>query len=196
MKKRDFTREIFQSPQTVFTAKEIALILAETNRDILKSKINYYVKKGILRAVRRGVYVKQNYNIFELATKIYTPSYISLETVLAKEGVIFQYYKTIFVVSYLSRKIEVDNHQIQLRKIKESILTNTTGLVQENNYFIATKERAFLDALYLYKDYYFDNLEILDKRKILKLAEIYKIKAFTKKLKRIFDKSYVRHPKT
>jgi len=72
MKKRDFTREIFQSPQTVFTAKEIALILAETNRDILKSKINYYVKKGILRAVRRGVYVKQNYNIFELATKIYT----------------------------------------------------------------------------------------------------------------------------
>jgi len=115
---------------------------------------------------------------------------------LAKEGVIFQYYKTIFVVSYLSRKIEVDNHQIQLRKIKESILTNTTGLVQENNYFIATKERAFLDALYLYKDYYFDNLEILDKRKILKLAEIYKIKALTKKLKRIFDKSYVRHPKT
>ena len=170
---------------------EIGLLLGETNRDRLKARVNYYFKQDVIRRVRRNFYVKPEYSIFELATKIYTPSYISLETVLAKEGVTFQYYETIFVISYLTRTLKIDNHQIQLRKIKNGVLANTKGLIRKDNYFIATKERAFLDALYLYKKYYFDNLDVLNKNKVLDLVEIYKNKALTKQVKKLFKPALI-----
>lgn len=183
---KDFTLEIYQAKNSVFTTREIALILNETNKDALKSKINYYIKKGVLQAVRRGIYVKPNYNKFELATKIYTPSYISLETVLQKESVIFQYYKTIFVVSYLSRCLEVKDQKIQFRKIKNEILLNPAGIIKTKTYSIASKERAFLDALYLYKDYHFDNLDVLDQKELFTIVPIYQSKALLQLLKKYF----------
>lgn len=187
MIRKDFILEILRNPQTVFTAKEIALILGMREKNALKSKINYYVKKGIIKAVRRGIYVKPNYDIFELATKIYTPSYISLETVLEKEGVIFQHYKTIFIISYLSRKLRVAGKEIQIRKIKNEILLNQLGVQKKDGYSIAAKERAFLDALYLYGDYYFDNLEILNKGKVFEIVKIYRQKSLIKRVKKYFQ---------
>jgi hypothetical protein len=186
MSKKDFILEIMKSNQTVFTAKEIALILDMREKNALKSKINYYVKKGVIKAVRRGIYVKPNYDIFELATKVYAPSYISLETVLQNEGVIFQYYEEIFVISNLSRKLEIDKKEIQIRKIKDEILLNQLGIQKKNNYSIATKERAFLDALYLYGDYYFDNVEILNKDSVLEMVKIYKQESLVKRVKKYF----------
>jgi predicted transcriptional regulator of viral defense system len=58
-------------------------------------------------------------NKFEIATKIYKPSYISFETVLSQSGVIFQYYSQIFVASYLTREIEVDGQKYFYRKINK-----------------------------------------------------------------------------
>src|SRR4030042_3198875 len=98
--------DIYRSQNTVFTTKDISLIWGETDLNTIKARINYYVKKGKLYALRRGIYARdKNYNKFELATKIYTPSYISLETVFQKEGIVFQYYEAIYIVSYLSRGI-------------------------------------------------------------------------------------------
>ena len=183
--KKDFILNLYQSKNTVFTINEIALLSGEIERFNLKSKINYYVKKGELRNVRKGIYTKIEYDPFELAAKIFTPSYISLETVLKKEGVIFQTYETIFVVSYLSRKIEVDSHPIQYRRLKEQYLLAQDGIIQKQNYAIATKERAFLDVLYLYGEYYFDNLEVLDKEKIFALLDIFQSETLLKRAKEI-----------
>ena len=185
--KKNFILELYKAKNTVFTTRDISLLLGETNSDILKSKINYYVKRGGLKQLRRGIYAKDEYDIFELATRIYTPSYISLETVLQKEGVTFQYYQTIFVVSYLSREIVVDSHKIKIRKIKNSILLNPQGILTGGNYSIATNERAFLDSLYLYKSYHFDNLDILDKEKIFELVEIYKHKSLRDTVGKLFN---------
>lgn len=165
---------LYQSKRTVFTINEIALITGESERDNLKARLNYYIRKGYLRNVRRGIYVKKEYDSFELATKILTPSYISLETVLEKEGIIFQHYSTVFVVSYLTRRILVDNLEIQFRKIKDRILFDNSGVINLGNYSIASSERAYLDALYLYRNYHFDNLEALDKEKIKEIRKIYK----------------------
>lgn len=186
MKHDSFILKLYQSKSTVFTAKEIALILGENNMDTLKSKINYYVKKGAIRGIRRGIYVKDDYHNLELATKIYTPSYISLETVLEKEGIIFQHYKVIFVISYLSRRLEVDGKEIQIRKIKNDVLLNTLGILKTDNYEIASKERAFLDALYLYKDYHFDNLNSIEWKKAFEIAKIYENKKLIRQLNNYF----------
>lgn len=175
--------EIYRSTKNVFTAKDIAILWQETNPDILKSKIHYYVKSGQLFSPRVGIYTKgQDYNKLELAGKIYTPSYISLETVLQKEGVIFQNYQTIFVVSYLSREIEIDKQKFCFKKIKNEILTNNTGISIEDNSAWACGERAFLDTLYLYSNYHFDNLNNFDWEKVYELLPIYKNKSLEQKV--------------
>jgi len=184
-KDKDFILNLYSSKNTVFTIDEIALLLGNTSRDNLKARINYYVKKGKMLNLRKGIYAKREYNPLELAVKIYTPSYVSLETVLEKEGVIFQKYQTIFVVSYLTRKIEIGGRQFQYRRIKEEILINKAGVELKNGYARAIKERAFLDALYLYKNYYFDNLDILDKDIVSDMVDIYRSKTLQDKIGKI-----------
>lgn len=165
---------ILRANKTVFTFNEILLSSKETNPALLRRRINYYIKKGELYPIRRGLYAKEkNYNKFELATKIYTPSYISFETVLAQAGVVFQYYGQIFVASYLTREITADSQKYTYKKIKDSILTNHVGLINKENYTIASPERAFLDVLYLNKDYYFDNPSNLDWDKVFEILKIY-----------------------
>lgn len=182
MKRFDISK-VYHSKNTVFTTKDIALIWKETDLNTLKARVNYYVKTGRLYSLRRGIYAKdKNYNKFELATKIYTPSYISLETVLLKERVIFQHYKDIFVVSYLTREIVCDNERYVFKKIKNSVLTNSLGIKKKENYSIATKERAFMDTLYLYKDYHFDNLESMNWENCFQILPLYDNKTLAKRL--------------
>lgn len=182
---KDFVLTLYQSKSTVFTVNEIALLLGDLNRDNLKARINYYVKTGKLLSLRKGIYAKRGYNPLELAVKVFTPSYVSLETVLEGEGVIFQKYDTIFAVSYLSRAITVDSRRFRYRRIREDILINKEGVELKGGYAIATKERAFLDVLYLYKNYYFDNLDVLDKDIIREMLEIYKSNTLKEKVEDI-----------
>ncbi|MFH0740158.1 MAG: hypothetical protein V1819_03585 [bacterium] len=182
---------LFRENKTVLTAREVSLLWGPIGKDKIKSRLNYYVKTGALVSLRRGVYVKDknNYDKLELATKIYTPAYVSLNTVLRNEGVVFQYYESIFVASYLSREIKCGGQNFVFRKFKNSILTNPLGLIKQGNYFIASKERAFLDTIYLYQSYYFDNLRSLDWQKCFELLPIYQNKALEKKLK-FYQKQY------
>ncbi|MFH1259782.1 MAG: hypothetical protein ABII74_08255 [Elusimicrobiota bacterium] len=165
---------ILRSSNTVFNFKDISIIWGDTNRKASIAGVNYYVKTESLYRIRRGIYAKdKNYDKFELAIKIYTPSYISFETVLAKAGIIFQFYGQIFIASYLTREITADGRIYSYRKIKDSILTNHSGIEQQKNSAIASPERAFLDVVYLNKDYHFDNLSNLDWKKVFEILPIY-----------------------
>ncbi len=156
-------KKILKTDQTVFSFKELLLLLQPIDKDSLKSRLHYYTKKGDLYHIRRGLYAKDaQYNRFELATKVFTPSYISFETVLASAGIIFQYYSQIFVASYQSREIECDGQSYIYRRLKKTILTHPAGIDFGKQYSIATKERAFLDSIYLNKKYHFDNLAPLN----------------------------------
>lgn len=165
--------DLYKRPQTIFTLKEISLIFPQISYQNLKSRLHYAVAVGKLQKLRKGIYAKENFDFLELANKIYTPSYISLETVLAKEGIVFQKYATIFVVSYLTRRIKVENQDIFYRKVRDVVLLNNSGIEERGSYFVASKERAFLDAVFLYKDYHFDNLGPLDWEKVKEIGSIY-----------------------
>jgi len=182
MKKR-YILKIANSSNTVFTFKDIMLLWQETNPANAKSRINYYVKQNLLYPIRRGVYAKsKNYNPYELAIKIITPSYISLETVLAREGVIFQNYDKIFLVSYKTTQTKIDGQTFSFRKIKDQVLMNPAGINVGDAFSIASKERAFLDTIYLNNKYHFDNLSSIDWKKCFELAKIYENKNFEKRL--------------
>ena len=135
--------------------------------------------------MHRGIYVKdKNYNNLELATKIYIPSYVSFETVLANYGVIFQLYRQIFISSYLTRDVVISVQTFSYKRVRDSILTNHTGVDEKDGYHVASPERAFLDVVYLNKSYHFDNLVPLNWKKIFDILPIYNNKSMEKRVKR------------
>lgn len=186
MKNKDFLLEIYKKDQSIFTLNEIALLFPQIDYSNLRRRISYYVKVGKILRLRRGIYGKEGFDPLELANKIYTPSYIGFETVLKKEGIIFQESSGIFVASYLTRKIECSNIKIFYRKVKNEVLTNSRGIERKDNYYMASKERAFLDAVFVYKDYYFDNLSVLRWEEVFNLLRLYKSKVLEKRIGQYF----------
>lgn len=146
-----------------------------------------FAKSGAIKKLRRGIYAKDKFNPLELANKVYRPSYISLETVLAKGAVTFQYYETIFAASYLTREVKIGDTNIQYRRIKANVLTNPAGIERQSGFFIASLERAFLDAVYIYKNYHFDNLGAIDWEKANSLKKIYKSRLLEKRLNEYYQ---------
>ncbi|MCK9300996.1 MAG: hypothetical protein PHT87_04465 [Bacteroidales bacterium] len=152
----------------------------------LSDRLGYYVKTKRLINLRKGIYVKPAFNPLELANRLYTPSYISLEFVLQKAGIIFQYDSGITCVSYLSRKLEIDDYTLVYRRIKEEIIMDNTGIFQSpDNINMASPERAFLDLLYLNKDFYFDNTQSLDKQLIARILPGYRSAALERRVEKI-----------
>ena len=186
----NLSTKLYRTSKTVFTNKDLALIWQENSRDNLKSKISYYVKRGILVRLTRGVFSKsEKYNIKELANSIYSPSYISFETVLREAGVIFQHYDTIFLASKWPKVVTINKSTFTFRKLKDMVLFNNLGVINKDNCSIATPERAFLDTIYLFPDYYFDNLEPIDWRKCEEIVKIYNNKKLIKRLNK-YKKEY------
>ena len=155
-------------------------------------RLSYYVKNGDLMRVRRGVYVKnKQYNKIELATRIYAPSYVSFETVLARNGLIFQFQSKIQIASYLGREVEIDGQIYLYKKIKDAILANSIGVNNVNETSVATSERAFLDTLYINNDYHFDNLRSINWNKVFDILPIYNNLRMTKIVNQLFEQSKI-----
>ena len=188
--KGEYLETLLRSPKTIFSIQDVSLMWGEENEITISIRLNKYVKAGKLIRVRRGLYVKdKNYDRFELATRIYTPSYVSFETVLTREGVNFQYYGNVFTASYINREINVGEQKITFVRMKDYVLSNTTGIEHKEGYAIATRERAFLDRVYVSRDYHFDNLANLNWDKVFEILPIYHNKRLDKKIKEYF-KSY------
>lgn len=185
--KGGYIEALLRSPKTIFTTKDVALLWGEKGSMTTNVRLSKYVKNGKLVRVHRGIYAKdKDYNRFELATRIYTPSYISFETILTRNGINFQYYGNIFVASYVTRDIEADGHRISFVRMKDYVLSDTTGIEHVNDVPFAAKERAFLDRIYVSKDYHFDNLNALDWGKVFEILPIYRSKRMNKKVAKYF----------
>lgn len=179
---------ILRSNKTVFTFKDISLIWGDNNQKATIDGVNYYVKVGELYRIRRGIYAKnKTYDKLELATRIFTPSYVSFETVLTQNGINFQFYKKITIASYQTREIIVDGQTYSYKKIKDFVLTNSVGVEHRSETSVASPERAFLDTIYIHKDYHFDNLGSLDWNKVFDMLPIYKNERMKKKVNEFFE---------
>ncbi len=182
-------KKILHSPKTVFSFKELLLLSDDPSVTHLRGKIYYYIKKKDLHHVRRGIYAKtKDYDPKEVATKIFVPSYISFETVLRDEGMIFQFYSSVFVATYRSQTVDCDGHRYIFRTIKRSILTNNRGIIHNERYSIASPERAFLDMLYIHKDYHFDSLSSLDWEKVYDILPLYNNKRMERVIREHHDR--------
>ena len=179
--------ELYQSPRTVFTLPSIMLLTGEDDPASLSSRLNYQVQNGRLLNPRRGLYCKPQYSKEELCTQLYRPSYISLEYVLQRAGVIFQYDSTITAISYLSRELDVDGTHLRYRRVKPMILGATEGILHSESCSIATPERALLDLMYLESNCFFDNLRPLNVKDIFRLLPLYSCKKLEARVKDLFN---------
>ncbi len=171
---------ILGSSRSVFNVQSLRMLTACEDGQKLAKSLHYYVKKGRIRNPRRGIYTKATYDEREMACSIFRPAYISLEYVLQRHGVVFQYDDAITCVSYLNRLVEIDDKTYQFRIINPELWIGMEGIEQHDNIMIATPERAFLDMVYLSAgNCYFDNLHPLNKTKVKQLLPNYQSKMLT-----------------
>lgn len=166
---------ILNSPRTVFNVQSLLMLTGSGDSQKLTKSLHYYVNDGKILNPRRGIYAKLKYNEQEMACSLFRPSYISLEYVLGKAGVVFQWDETISCVSYLSRQVEIADKQYLFRKINPELWIGMEGIEQLDNVAIASVERAFLDMVYLSAgNCYFDNLRPISITRIRKLLPLYR----------------------
>ncbi|PJC23368.1 hypothetical protein CO058_03840 [candidate division WWE3 bacterium CG_4_9_14_0_2_um_filter_35_11] len=168
--------------KTVFSTNEIGQILNSNNKQNSYSALNYATQKGDLIRITRGIYsFNKNYSELELGNKLRKPSYVSLYTILQSEGIVFQYYKSTYLIAKRTDEINIGNQKYIYRKLKDSILLNPLGLVTENSTIKATVERALCDKIYLDGDEYFDNVRKVNWKLMSELNEkLYKDKRIMK----------------
>lgn len=177
---------LFKSKKTIFTPQDLLLLWQIKNPDYLKTKIYRLVKNGQLIRLKRGVYaLDDSCDRYELANKLITPSYVSLRTVLARSGAIFQYDSCISSIASYNRELNVSGQKYIYKKVKNGILFDNSGVINEQNRSYASPERALVDLLYLEKDCYIDNLDNINLEKCLIIAKIYKNKSLEKRIQKL-----------
>jgi len=180
--------------KTVFTTGDLNKIWKYENYRSLIKRIGDLNKSGALIQIRKGLYTIDGLRVneLELANKVRTPSYISFETVLYKEGIIFQWDTQVTLASKESFSTLVGGTQLIYRKLKDNILLNGVGVFETDNYHIATKERAVLDMLYIDSNFHFDNLRSINFEKLQQLKSIYNSKKLNVVVKKLegYARSY------
>ena len=179
---------ILNSTRSVFNVQSLRMLTECEDSQKLTKSLHYYVKEGKISNPRRGIYTKATYDEREMACSLFRPAYISLEYVLQRAGVVFQYDDTITCVSYLNRIAEVDEKIYQFRIINPELWIGMEGIEQNDNILIATPERAFLDMVYLSAgNCYFDNLHPLNKTKVKQILPLYKSKVLTERVTELLN---------
>lgn len=142
-----------------------------------------YTEKGLFIRLKNNLYVlkerwEQNSleEFFKLSNFLQVPSYISLMTALSFYEVTTQVQRGVFesVCVKRSERLEIEGMSFNFYKLKRELYFD---FVKQHNFFIATKEKAFLDVCYLYSfgKYSFDinsiDVEKLDMGRVKKLLK-------------------------
>jgi predicted transcriptional regulator of viral defense system len=170
-----YYKKLVQSGKTIFDMNDLAQIWRIKGRDHLKVIVSRLFKRGDIQRIQRGVYaLGDEFNEWELANKLKTPSYISLVTVLRKHNIIFQEQGNIVTcVSNNTLSKKVGDTTFRYYKIKEEIMADHKGIISGKKATVAIPERAVCDQLYLFPGFYFDNLSNINFDKLKDISSIY-----------------------
>lgn len=187
----EFKKEIEELPY--FETRELRLILGSEFKNTTLVNLGNWVKKGHFLMIRRGLYVDagevERVDLMVLATKIYQPSYVSLEAALSFYGIIPE---AVFVVTSVTtrktKKFSPSVGSFTYQKIKKEAFggyeTKRTGKISFN---LALPEKAIVDFLYLnrnilngeveqFNSYRFNEEFKFDSNKLLDFAKEFKNK--------------------
>ena len=177
-----------------FSVDEIAFYTG-IKKESARVLCSRYVKNGLIIRLKKNLYIlKEKWEIltmedyFKIANILQVPSYISLMTALFYYEITTQIQRNFFesVCLKKSKSFSIEGSEFYYYKISRRFYS---GFERTDKLFIAKKEKAFVDVLYLYSlgKYKFDISSIdfkkLDKKRVEKYIEIY-----PEKTKRTFKK--------
>ncbi len=134
----------------VFTFSDLWNLIGLASSDRTAKVVDRLVREGVLQKVRRGLYVAKDGDLWVLATRLRENAYVSLDSVLAREGLIGPLpKKSVSLVSTAPPKSwETPLGRIRYFRIKPDLVF---GLKKEAlGVRTAKKEKAFLDLLYFH----------------------------------------------
>jgi predicted transcriptional regulator of viral defense system len=181
------TRELTSINQLYFGYEDIARAL-KVKPASARVSASRYVELGFLMRLKRNVYVPRERwraatreERFALANLGQTPSYISLLTALDYYEITTQIQRGFIESVAVKRTREISFNGSVFRYTKVS-RTLYFGFIRQQDFFIATPEKAFLDAVYLmsFGRYAIDlsaiDYEKLNRKEIRRLSRHYPTK--------------------
>ena len=164
---------LLKQEQKLFHTQDLALLWGIENKNTLYTAIKRYVKKGILISIHKGYYSTvplNTINPFRLGLGyLHSYGYVSTETILVQQGIIFQSAASITLISHTSKSFTIGNNTYISRKIVNTYLYNSAGIIQQDGIQRASVERAIADILYLRPQFHFDNEKSIDWKKVKEL---------------------------
>lgn len=181
----------------IFTALEFQRIFG-VNYESAKKTLLRYTKTGLFTKARKGLYflTDDSPNDFEIANRLYQPSYISFETALSFYKIIPE---TIFEITSAtprnSRDFIVNNLKFSYKKIKkECFFGYTTKKIEDRIFLVAEPEKALLDFLYFVAlkkrtlSYERIDFKKIKKQKLINYSKFFKDKKIIKIIKNLYGK--------
>ncbi len=177
-------QELNSIKKIYFGYEEIARVFG-ISLDSAKVTASRYVRQGLLLRVKRNLYVRREvWNAatteekFSLANLAQVPSYISLTTALEYYEITTQMLRNFYesVAVKRTKKINLNGSVFRYTKLTSDLYF---GFIKEKGVFIATPEKALLDAFYLmsYGRYSLDisalNAAKLDREEIKRLSQVF-----------------------
>jgi len=150
----DFEQKMLRTP--VFTSKEVKTVCFDEPNILVQ--VAFWVKKGYIRRVEKGVYVlakkAEEVTTMEIASKLYPPSYISLEFALNYHGIIPDVPFT--VTSITARKTKTFRNDFgcyAYRHVKSELFSGYAVFQQNGiSVYMAVPEKALFDFVYLNRE--------------------------------------------
>ncbi|MDR0645590.1 MAG: hypothetical protein LBG46_00955 [Elusimicrobiota bacterium] len=168
------------SGKNIFNIDDLSALWEQTKRAQTVWSIKQYVKSGKVQRLRRGLYAIDNSKLdpYILANKALAPSYITGLTVLQKFGLSFQSTNTIHSAAQKTKIIKINNVEFIYHGIKSGAFFNDFGLEKSGSAFMASKERAIADMIYLYGSKYdFERMDGVDWDSLKEISKIYAAKS-------------------
>lgn len=184
--------------KSYFTVEDLEDLL-KIKRESSRVLCSRYANNGFFVRLKRNLYVLNEKwesfgreDLLRAANFLQIPSYISFMTALSFYGVTTQVQRDFLESASLKRSVKtnIKGKIFNYYKLKKQLYSD---FVKKDNIFIAAKEKAFVDAVYLYSfgKYKFDldslDLGKLDKDKLKRILKVFpsKTRAIVKKLCRI-----------
>lgn len=181
----------------LFSVLDYQRILGINNYGSARSSISRYLKLGIIQKARKGLYFLADNppSEFEIANKLYQPSYISFETALSFYGIIPE---TIFEITSATpkttRNFTVNNLKFSYKKIKKDCFVGyQPKKIQNVIILMAEPEKALADLLYFIAlgkrsfSYERINLQKIKKQKLMNYAKSFNNKKLFELIKNLYD---------
>jgi len=161
--------------EILFHTRDLANLWQIKNKNNLYTTLKRYVKKGLLFRIYKGFYSLKDIKTINpqfLGIKALNQfAYISTETVLAENGIIFQNFPVITLISSKLKKFSIGDNVYQSRQLNGKYLFNMAGIELENGFYKATTERAVADLLYFNPHYFFDGQNVINWERVKQIQK-------------------------